>query len=107
MAAPPPNYICTALVRRSDEIIITGKRSRKPDGHTVDGQGTKRNMNQVLLATWNVRGLNNKETEILNEMKRKKANIMVLTETKKKIKGTQDIDDYLLIYQGVERHQRA
>lgn len=92
------------------KIIVTEKRCRKPDRYTVDGLGKKNRktkLDKLLVATWNVRGLNNKETEVIEEMKRKKANILILTETKKKLRGTKEIDDHLLIYHGVEQQQRA
>jgi exonuclease III len=62
----------------------------------------------LKLATWNVRGLENKEHELTRELKKKHINnIAVVSETKKKMKGTKEIDDYTFIYSGVEQTERA
>jgi endonuclease/exonuclease/phosphatase family metal-dependent hydrolase len=61
----------------------------------------------LKLATWNVRGLATKEMELNNELKEQKINIAVITETKKKLKGTKDMGDYTMIYCGVDQKVRA
>jgi exonuclease III len=41
--------------------------------------------------------------EIISELKKRKLDIIVVSETKKKSKGTEKIDDYIFIYCGVEK----
>jgi exonuclease III len=45
-------------------------------------------MEYMTIATWDVRGINQKPPEILNEIKRRKIDILTTTETNKKAKGT-------------------
>ncbi|XP_030763134.1 craniofacial development protein 2-like [Sitophilus oryzae] len=46
---------------------------------------------------------NNKDQEIINELKSNNIDICSISETKKKGKGKYEIDDYTLIYSGVSR----
>ncbi|XP_054708323.1 uncharacterized protein LOC129218133 [Uloborus diversus] len=48
-----------------------------------------------------------KEFELINRLKKRSINIAVITETKKKLKGTQDIDDFVMLYSGVPQNKRA
>ena len=66
-----------------------------------------RYMEKLKLATWNVRGLMNKEEELQNELKKMNIDIGIITETKKKLKGTKEYKDYLLLYSGVPQNKRA
>jgi exonuclease III len=59
------------------------------------------------LATWNVRGLETKEIELVYHLKERKINIAAITETIKKLKETKEIGDYTMIYSGVPRNRRA
>ena len=63
--------------------------------------------NRINLATWNIRGLSHKEIELQNEFKKANIGIAVITETKKKLKGTKDLSEYLLQYSGVPQNKRA
>lgn len=45
-------------------------------------------MDQLNLATWNIRGLDQKETEFIKQIKEININMIVLTETKNKLRGT-------------------
>jgi len=60
------------------------------------------------IGVWNVRGLYGKG-KLLHEELKKKANvdIAVIPETKKKLKGSQELDDYILLYSGVPTNKRA
>lgn len=62
---------------------------------------------QVNIITWNVRGLANKENEIEAILNERKISIAFLSETKKKLHGTQDLGEYTIIYSGVEQNIRA
>lgn len=59
------------------------------------------------MATWNVQGLNTKKKEVFQEIERMKLDVCVLTETKKKGKGNEQIGKYIHFYSGVNKTQRA
>lgn len=61
----------------------------------------------IQIATWNVRGLTDKIHELQNELSDRKIDIAVITETKKKMQGTIDLEKYTMIYGGVPMEQRA
>ncbi|KAF2900734.1 hypothetical protein ILUMI_05453 [Ignelater luminosus] len=52
--------------------------------------------NRLKIATWNVQELGQKE------LKKKTINIAVITKTEKKLNGTKDLDDYVMIYSRVD-----
>jgi exonuclease III len=62
---------------------------------------------KLKIGTWNVRGICNKVEEIQNETKESKPDIIILTETKKTLKGTQELAHFSLIYSGVPQRVRA
>ena len=66
-------------------------------------------MNSGLLkiGVWNVRGLNGKEQILQDELIKAKVDIAVIPETKKKLKGSQEMEDYILLYSGVPTNKRA
>lgn len=59
------------------------------------------------IGTWNVPGLTNKLQELQENLKKRKIDIALMTETKKKLKGTQDLEKYTLIHSGVRQDTRA
>jgi exonuclease III len=60
----------------------------------------------TIISTWNVRGINGKE--LVKEIKETKVKYLVLTETKKKGQGVEELDeDFLLFYNGVPKNERA
>lgn len=61
----------------------------------------------MRLATWNIQGLRTKQTEVFQELKRHKIDICILSETKKKGKGSEEIGDYIHLYSGVDKSARA
>lgn len=61
----------------------------------------------LKVGTWNVRGICHKENELENELKRMKIDIAAITETKKKGKGSKELNEYIMFYNGVELHKRA
>ena len=69
----------------------------------------KRTTNSGLLkiGVWNVRGLNGKEQILQDELIKAKVDIAVIPETKKKLKGSQEMEDYILLYSGVPTNKRA
>jgi len=56
---------------------------------------------------WNIRGLYGKEKLLQEELKKANVDIVVIPETKKKIKGSQGLDDYILLCNGVPTNKRA
>jgi len=81
--------------------------------HRTDSQMTtkarKRTMNPGLMTigVWNVRGLYDKEKLLQEELKKANVYIAVIPETKNKLKGSQQLDDYILLYSGVPTNRRA
>jgi len=69
----------------------------------------KRTMNPGLMkiVVWNVRGLYGKEKLLHEELKKANVDIAVVPETKKKLKGSQELDDCILLYTGVPTNKRA
>lgn len=84
----------------------------KPDGNNGDdhskNKGKRVGIKDIMnLGVWNVRGLRNKEKELENELMSKRINIAVISETKLKCKGTKDLDNYVMIYNGKPQNERA
>ena len=59
------------------------------------------------IGTWNVRSLNGKEVELVEEIKKYNVAILGITETKKKGKDIEPYEGYKLIYSGVDKKERA
>ena len=60
------------------------------------------------MGTWNIRGLNGKEEELLDEFEKLGLNILAITETKKKGRTSMEQrDGHLLILSGVKVEERA
>ena len=67
-------------------------------------------MKKVLrfkYATWNIRGLGEKEEELDKILNENNIKISVITESKKKLQGTKETKHYTVIYSGVDRHVRG
>ena len=61
----------------------------------------------MKIVVWNVRGLYGKEKLLHEELKKANVDIAVVPETKKKLKGSQELDDYTSLYSGVPTNKRA
>lgn len=61
----------------------------------------------LRIATWNITSLNTKDQEVIEELSDRNIDICGLQETKKKGKGQQQYSNYILIYSGVPKDQRA
>ncbi|XP_044745289.1 uncharacterized protein LOC123307136 [Coccinella septempunctata] len=59
------------------------------------------------FGTWNVQGMKDKVVEISRECESLRMDIVVLTETKKKGIGSEILDNYVHIFGGVPKDQRA
>jgi|SRR5215469_12158352 len=53
------------------------------------------------------RGLNGKEKQLQEELKTANVDIAVIPETKKKLKVSQELEDYILLYSAVPTNKRA
>ena len=63
-------------------------------------------MKKVLwfkYATWNIRGLGEKEEELDKILNENNIKIAVITESKKKLQGTKETEHYTVIYSGVDK----
>ncbi|XP_072392397.1 uncharacterized protein [Diabrotica undecimpunctata] len=61
----------------------------------------------MRVATWNIKSLNNRDQEIEKELTEYQIDIFALQETKRKGKGQTRLGEYLLIYSGVPKQERA
>jgi len=81
--------------------------------HKTDSQMTTKarkstiNTGLMKIGVWNVRGLYGKEKLLLEELEKALVDIAVIPETKMKLKGLQELDNYILLYSGVPANKRA
>ena len=61
----------------------------------------------MKIGIWNVRDLNGKGKLLQEELKKANVDIAVIPETKKKLKGSQELDNYILLHSGAPRNKRA
>jgi len=85
-------------------LDIGGSNDKRP--------GTKKEkrlgVNEILhVAAWNVISIGNKESEPVEEIKIKGIHVAVISETKKKRKGTKMIGNYTMLYSGVSQKTQA
>lgn len=59
------------------------------------------------IGTWNVQGIKEKIVEVSRELNSLKMDVTVLTETKKKGTGSELLDNFIHIFSGVAKDQRA
>lgn len=86
------------VVMGGESVVITESKGVKTDN--------KKRISRV--GTWNIRSLNGKEVELINEFERAGLEILVIPETKKKGKGTLGMEGgHLLLWSGVEKTERA
>ena len=65
------------------------------------------NTGLMKIGVWNVRGLYGKEKLLQEEFKTAYLDIAVIPETRKKVKSSQELDDYSVLYSGVPTNRRA
>jgi hypothetical protein len=61
----------------------------------------------LKVATWTVRGITHKEDKLDKELKSRKIDIAVISETKKKNKGSKELENYIMLYSGVPSEEWA
>lgn len=85
---------------------------RKRTGTTKTTQARKRTkdwkkLETMRIATWNIKSFNNKDQEIMLELEQHKIDICALQETRIKGKGQKLVNNYVLVYSGVEKGTRS
>ncbi|XP_044766617.1 craniofacial development protein 2-like [Coccinella septempunctata] len=90
---------------------IEDRITTRQDNGQRDGQhkGSDKERTPIWrIATWNVRSLQGKEEELEREFEEMGLEILAITETKKKGKGTVDTKNgHLVVYSGVNEEMRA
>jgi exonuclease III len=61
----------------------------------------------LKFGTWNVQGCRNKLEKIIREISTMKKDVVVLTETKKKGAGSKLLGNYIHLFSGVKKYERA
>lgn len=91
------------------EKKITAKRNRQQPRKIDDNQHRriKQRKRIMSMGTWNVQGIRTKQAEVINAIKKMDIDIVALTETKKKGFGTEEIDEYIHLFSGVPKEERA
>ena len=79
------------------------KRKQKVATKLISQTTTKRGKRTMKIGTWNVRGLNEKEPELVQQLQKNKLHLLGVTETKKKGRGLQK----LYLHSGVTPTERA
>jgi hypothetical protein len=103
----PPAVAIDGLITCHGEIIVirkTLKRTVLTEDDLDDGKAIMK----LQIATWNVRGISHKlEEELTKELEERKLDTAIVSETKKKNKGSTDIGSYVIIYSGVPNENWA
>src|SRR5215469_2724703 len=108
VATLPLDLPCSGPVTHSGEISTTGKsHGKKPDRVSLNDDMDVKKVLRFKYATWNIRGLGEKEEELDKILNENNIKILVITESKKKLKGTKETERYTVIYSGVDRHIRG
>jgi len=108
VAMLPLDLPCSGPVTHSGEILTTGKSHRKkPDRFSLNYDTDVKKVSRFKYATWNIRGLGEKEEELNKILNKNNIKISVITESKKKLQGTKETEHYTVIYSGVDRHVRG
>jgi len=77
------------------------------DRFSLNDDADVKKVSRFKYATWNVRGLGEKEEELDKILNENDIKISVITEGKKKLQGTKETEHYTVIYSGVDRHIRG
>jgi len=111
---PEVSYHQTYSVRDWSSILRTPYPTQNLQRkHRTDSQMTTKARNRTMnpglmkIGIWNVRGLYGKEKLLQEELKKANIDTAVIPETKKKLNGSQDLDNYILLYSGVPTNKRA
>jgi hypothetical protein len=103
-----PDLPCSGPITHSGEILTAGKsHGKKPDIFSLNNNTVVKKVSQFKYATWNIRGLGEREEELDRILNENNIKISVITESKEKLQGTKETDHYTVIYSGVDRHIRS
>jgi len=98
VAILPLDLPCSGPVTHSGEILTTGKsHGKKPDRFSLNDDMDVKKVSQVKYATWNIRGLGEKEEELNKILNENNIKITVITERKKKLQGIKETEHYMVI----------
>ena len=85
VAILPLDLACPGPVTHSGEILTTDKsHGKKPDRFSLNNDMDVKRVSRFKYATWNIRGLGEKEEELYKILKENKVKISVIRESKKK-----------------------
>jgi len=89
VAIPPLDLPCSGPVTHSGEILTTGKsHGKKPDRFFLNDDTDVKKVLRFKYATWNIRGIGEKEEELDKILNENNIKLSVITESKKKLQGT-------------------
>ncbi|KAK9709146.1 hypothetical protein QE152_g26790 [Popillia japonica] len=102
----------TRKIKKLEEPFRTAKldddRAMVKENDIIEESKINKSQNLWKIGTWNVRSLTGKEEELVEELEKVNADIVGITETKKKGKGEILLSGgHLLIYCGVKIGSRA
>ena len=96
------------LITHSREIQTTDKsHKKKPDVLFPKDDLEMRKVLWFKYVTWNGRGLGEKEEELDKTLNESNIKISAITESKKKLQGTEKTENYMVIYIGANRYTRG
>lgn len=78
-----------------------------PRNRTENRKRTRRRKRTMILGTWNVQGISRKTEEVIAELNKMNIDLAVVTETKRKGQGSENLGSYDHFYSGVPRESRA
>lgn len=83
------------------------KTTNRMQGNDTQGKRTTKKDKIIKIGTWNVRGINGKEMELIEEFENAQLVLLAISEAKKKGNGiTQTKTDHVLIHSGVKMEER-
>ena len=98
VATLPLDLPCSGPVTHSGEILTTGKsHGKNPDRFSLNDNMDVKKVSRFKYATWNIRGLGEKEEELDTILNENNIKISVITESKKKLQGTRETEHYTVI----------
>jgi CRISPR/Cas system CSM-associated protein Csm2 small subunit len=105
VAILPLDLPCSGPVTYLGDISNTGKcHKKKTDGSSMDKKEIKK-VSRFKYATWNIRGLGEKEEELYKTSNENIIKISLITESKKrKCKALKETKNYTVMYSGVKRY---
>ena len=98
------------MQRAGSSLVIKKTNAKKPNDKPRNSDRDRRLKlrNRTLkFGTWNDQGCGNKMEEIIREISIKQMDVVVLTETKKKGTGSETVGNYIHLFSGVKKYERA